>query len=1363
MDDSAFGGSTPPGTMAGGNTDFGSALSFGGGAPQAEPAGVGDSGAGTGMPPASFGSAINKFLGGSDYKPPDPAQTALEQATARTQERITRANAIASNPILQFFNPEGAQKARDFVSGEGAKQLQDLQQRAQQQTDIQKQAANFGVPKSLQGPAMTGDTIDNYLLDQYKSGDFTAANMLKARGKGDWVQDFAGAALDGAGAKLKAADTAVTKLSAAQGNQGVYAAAVRSLTPEDRQAITAMGLPNIPEKASDWQDIVAKHGAMFAQAQQLHAQIVQKLNNMTTFDQPAPKEVGESIASNVTLGNTNEPAFGGNNVKIRSLDGQPGVAAPNGSVRTDKYGMSSKDGGWSAWNAEREKTFQSYTNDENVKGALNQYNMMNKVRDTLSNDDNYRSSAGLTAIKDELGTMRDVAEKSAASGSIGFTKMFGMSQGVVETTLNKAANEYGALQNWLNSGKKADAPGAPRMERDTIAGLKQLSQHMYDYASTEAKGRLGGAMTYAGRGGKPLDEIPLDAALKNELAPFHEQGRIEAINGYNAHPSTVMGNQRVFFPQGSSVQGAQPPRAPLQTSDPQASVAPAVPPNGTPPAGPAPTSPAGSSPAGGGSPPAPVTIAGQPVSFTPPPGSSPGYLMSTQRIESGGSKNPWAATTPGSSASGAFQMIDSTWAANKPAGAPARAKDATPQQQTQAMEKFTAANAASLQGAGLPVNDANLYVAHNLGAAGATALLHADPNADARSIVGEAAARNNPMFFKGRPTAATVLQRYQAEITRDTGTNKEQVSSLPDVGAAPWTGRTTPAGDRIATPAERAAGPVVSNAPAIGGVIGNVAGAAGGVPGAMLAGAAGGVAGQSFKDWMQGTDPSLAKSAEAAGYGAVGGIAPEARPVLGAAARVAGGAGVSATVKAMEGGDATDITIAGAAGAAGGILGEGIGQLIGRVVRGNAARELGGAAEILADPHATAATRRQAMQVASHYNVDEQQLVAMRDAVQSGASRAQASLPGGAATEADASQRIAPAVQQEHNAAQHGYGVVEDALANAPVSPGIRTNAVAAATRAGMDQDPAIMGAARRLDATTENAVGRNPLQQYEAIRNVTSGIKASARRADGLTAQGLNEAAQLGDRIKELHLVNTLGTPEGPRMLNYARRSDASWRDLKTTIEDSDMLRAIGQGDDRTSLGSALLNVVKVGHAGEDAALNAVNSINRITVNNPAPRQAMQELYMREAFKGAQAVPDIQSAAREMLQGKSSSVARALLTPEQLTRVQYVADHAAEYATKRKGEAGFESALMAAEGAHIVGHALPGAGLASAAFSLVQLRGNVRMFLRSLPPNYRDLIGGGRGVSGVPAALGARAASGAVQGGETPPASGGPQIVAQR
>jgi len=1317
--------------------------------------------------PPTFGSSLRNMLPGPHYDAPDPASSALDQSANLIDQRVKRATDIATNPWAQIFAPEQVAAARDFVP-KAVEQLQKIQQQRQQQVDIQKAATNYGIPKSAQNPYMTGDTIDNWLLDQYKAGDFSAAKKLQARGKGEWVQDFVGDAVDGAGARLAAANTAITKLSAAGNDQGAYAAAFRALTPEDKQAITALGLQTIPEKASDWQDLVQKHGAAFAQAQQTYLQARRGLTNITNFDGTVPKDVETASQGDIRIGSSNEPATFP--VRTRQVDGQTGHVGPNGSVQMEKYGLAPKNGGWSATTAERLEKNDKMLAGEDVKGAVNQYNIANKFKNEALNEATYTSSAGLALLKDTLGGVgRDVAEKSAAAGTTGLSQMFSKQQGGIEGFINTATNEINALRNWIDGGKKGDRP---RISEETKRGVQFIANENYKYAQEQAGGRLSGAMRYAGQIGRPLEDMPLDAELKNSVASYHEEGRADAINGWRSYPSLVRGNQRIFFPQGSNVNGANPPRPPLSAPDdvqqPQqpSPVTPQRQAGGVQQPGPSPLSP---QPGGPGSPPAvqPVRVAGLDVNMPLPQGVSPAYVQSMQRIESGNERSPWTSTTKGSTASGAFQFLDSTWKENRPAGAPDRAKDATPEQQAQALATLTAKNSASLQANRLPVTDSNLYIMHNLGAGGGATLLHATPGADARTVVGEAAARNNPMFFKGRPTVATVLQRYADAMA---GGNAAQPDAAPDrstilgaLGSAvlksfPGTAPAAYIWDRLSPEQKQTVKDfAVEEAPMIGGVAGNVAGGAlgafGGPPGALAggvaAGAAGGAAGQAFKDWMQGEQPSVPKYAGAAGWGAVGGIAPggpaasTAARVAATGARIAGSGAVSATVKAMEGGDATDITIAGAAGAAGGVLGEGIGRLIGRAVRGTAARELGGAAEILADPHATAATRQEALRVANHYGLDEQHLVAMRDTVQSGASRAEASLPGGAATDATASARIAPAIQQEHNAAQHGYGVVDDAMSGATSSPGLRTNATGAATRAGMDQDPLVMNASRRLDAVTENASGRNPLQQYEAIRNVVSAVKKGARKADGLSQQGLNEVAQLGDRVKEMHIVSTLGTPEGQRMVNYARGSDAMWRDLKTTVENSDMLSAIGHGDARTSLGTALLNVVKIGHAGEDAALGAVNSINRITANSPAPRQAIQELYMREAFRGAHATPDIRTAANELLHGKSSGVARALLTPEQLTRVQHVADNAARYATKRKGEAGFESALMATEGATAAGHIVPGAGLLSAAFSLAQLRGNVRMYLRSLPPNYRDLLRGNTG-SGVPAAVGGQAASAA-------------------
>src|SRR5262249_2047965 len=141
-------------------------------------------------------------------------------------------------------------------------------------------------------------------------------------------------------------------------------------------------------------------------------------------------------------------------------------------------------------------------------------------------------------------------------------------------------------------------------------------------------------------------------------------------------------------------------------------------------------------------------------------------------------KDPWTAgNDKGQSAAGGFQIIGKTWKENKPAGAPDDPRQATPQQQAETAATYAAKNAASLRLNNIPVNDTTVYITHMLGGSGGLSLLKADPHADARSVVGEDAARNNPRFFKGRPTVATVLQRYQ-----------EAMNEPPDEGPKPRPG-----------------------------------------------------------------------------------------------------------------------------------------------------------------------------------------------------------------------------------------------------------------------------------------------------------------------------------------------------------------------------------------------------------------------------------------------------------------------------------------------------------------------------------------------------------------------------------------------
>lgn len=893
----------------------------------------------------TFGGALSWLTGRPNYTPPDPQATALDQSADLLKQQVNRASMVGANPLTQLFYPEQAAAARQKLP-QLTEQLQTIKSQQQQQADIQKSATNFGVSQSAQNPFMTNDTIDNWLLGQYKDGDFSKAKMLQARGKGDWVQDFAGTAVDGAGARLAAANTAITKLSAAGDNQNAYAAALRSLTPEDKQAVTAIGLQTIPDKASGWQGLVQAHGAAFTQAQQQYSQIKRNLNNVTNFDGTVPKDVETASQGDIRIGSTNEAA--GFPVRTRTIDGQIGHVGPNGAVQMENYGKAPKDGGWNDTTPDRLEKNDKMLAGDDVKGAINQYNIANKFKNEAMNDETYNSSAGLALLKDTLGGVgRDVAEKSAAAGTTGLSQMFAKQQGGFEGFLNRATNELDAYKDWVDGGKKG---GSPRISDETKRGVQFIANENYNFAQTQAAGRLSGPMRYAGQIGRPLEDIPLDADLKSSVQQYHEEGRVDAINGWRSYPSVARGNQRIFFPQGSNVNGAQPPRPPLNADGTPALSSGAAPLTPVQQVGQTPGASQGQLPSRVGSPqppspgagqpfgtqpspaPQPVTIAGQQVNVSLPPGASPAYVASLQRIETGNLKNPWTAGAQGTSASGVFQFIDgsrtgkpATWEENKPPGAPATAAAATPQQQADALSNFTQKNASALQTAGIPVNDTNLYVAHNLGATGAASLLKADPNADARTVVGEAAARNNPTFFRGRPTVAVALGRYQANVAQDVS------DSVPRAPAP--NNRFDP--NREAANLRQQPAALAGIAPAALGTVGAIGGGAvGGPPGSVIGGFLGGGAGQALKDAVQGNKQSLPKIGEQAALSGLLGVAAPARLLsaggLGVAAgQVAGSGAIEAGAKAAEGGSTPEVIDAGLKGGAEALGGKLFGHALG--------------------------------------------------------------------------------------------------------------------------------------------------------------------------------------------------------------------------------------------------------------------------------------------------------------------------------------------------------------------------------------------------------------------------------------------------
>lgn len=166
------------------------------------------------------------------------------------------------------------------------------------------------------------------------------------------------------------------------------------------------------------------------------------------------------------------------------------------------------------------------------------------------------------------------------------------------------------------------------------------------------------------------------------------------------------------------------------------------------------------------------------------------YFTKTRAVESSGVDS---AKNPRSSATGRYQFIDSTWigevrrlfpelAAGKDKG-DILALRANPQLQELVMRGFTAKNEETLRQAGLPVNDATRYMAHFLGAGGASSLLTADPSTPIKSIVGDAAYNanlRNGRFVYGE-TAGDVIQNIEKKFgTGDSGT---AYPSAPTIGA----------------------------------------------------------------------------------------------------------------------------------------------------------------------------------------------------------------------------------------------------------------------------------------------------------------------------------------------------------------------------------------------------------------------------------------------------------------------------------------------------------------------------------------------------------------------------------------------------
>ena len=198
--------------------------------------------------------------------------------------------------------------------------------------------------------------------------------------------------------------------------------------------------------------------------------------------------------------------------------------------------------------------------------------------------------------------------------------------------------------------------------------------------------------------------------------------------------------------------------------------------------------------------------------------------------ESGGDAS---AKNSRSTATGAGQFIDSTWAAmlakHRPdiTGTPAEllALRNDPQLSREMTAAYAADNGAFLSKAGLPVNAGTSYLAHFAGPAGAVGLLNADPATPAGSIMGAAAVRANPFLAKmtAGDVAAWANRKMGGQSAPLSMAGPAQPAAAPapqDAPSAPATRAPPPAADAPAGlswggPPAAASAPAAAAAPAL--------------------------------------------------------------------------------------------------------------------------------------------------------------------------------------------------------------------------------------------------------------------------------------------------------------------------------------------------------------------------------------------------------------------------------------------------------------------------------------------------------------------------------------------------------------------
>ena len=1217
-DESTFGGGLGFDVMSGGTGTggFDSGAGFGGGEPKGVDHGTDElpvnarptEGQGLPMPkgpqppsPSGFGAAFSTF-GPPNYRA-NVEQDALGQSADLLQQRIERANKVQSNPFVQLFNPEGAAAARQFIP-QATEQLLKIQGQRSTIAANKQQAETLGLSPGEGGLTDYSTQAERVAVAQQRAikGDLNTFKGLQtvdpkaAEAIQDRVYETVAGHLD----KANTAYGTLANMSTPQ----EYDAAVRMLRKNGTLSeLEALGL-KVPSY-NEFQAQKASMGRTLREASIGANTIRTKLEERNTY-MPMEKKEAETYSGRLTT------AYGD---KIEN-----GTWSRNGAAGTRGFvvnGMADpRDLGktFTFATPEQRKAIGEDWDRAVPKAQLEKYRENERTyKLAVTNDKGEALPEG--KINTNPNVQQGIAEGLAAAlrggtggANVGLLKIElakrGWSQGAIDGLIS---NYNGAINTLF---KDAKVEGKPYLSERSQKQIRDVLDFLHTY-NNQHIGDVGTRIAErAGALGLGPEALGLTKQESGGLADAFERGRNAQIERMMPNHQAIGGGDGVLqlgaqrpgagagaVPAGTDnntqLPGAPALRTPVQqATQPQPPSSPAGGPAGPNQTAPNPTGgPGGSGPAP--SAPQPVRVASADVSVALPAGASPDYLNKAQRIETPGKRDPWTSGQDGnlSSASGAFQFINGTWEQFKPAGAPARAKDATPQQQAEAMAAFTASNARKLGAAGLPVNDTTLYMAHNVGDGGAKALLTADPNADARSIVGEKAASNNPKFFRGKPTVATVLQRYHDAVEATDESSKPKPGTGGATAEAPGGGGVLStlnrwltqgvAGDQATK--DKAVADVgnaaVEHAPTIGGVAGAAAGSVAGPAGSVVGGGAGGSAGQALKDYLQGREQSGTRIAKEGALGAVLGVASAARPVAAAAVRVGGAAAIEGGEKAIEGGDAgeiADATVKGGLAAAGG---EAFGRALGMaghkvwsLFSDAAKKDVQAAAETYAKAKQTLETAEPKMATGAvnpayqdaeaaakkaeatlkNAGLNPEEAAYAARAVQEGVPKAEAQVQKPGALE---QQRIGEGYQQiESEVGARGVGAPKAA-------PKLPDGPIAAVERKEVSAKHA------ELAQRTEMAVmapAKNWQEKWNQLKDARSELLQAERDALASTESGKTKTAadmrKLADtvRTQQAKVAKIVfGEQEGKAVMERLRVLDVRYRNLMEATNGMDMVAA--------------------------------------------------------------------------------------------------------------------------------------------------------------------------------------------------------------